>query len=136
MLVRSQAFQKSAPRRLITSQSVFNCGKRRSSSFFAILPQNCKMHTKWVQKKAFCKSTVGVCKGWKNFWNTFVTPNLWLKGSLGSLQCVRETFMIVRRTNLFFNCANVPYCSFLVFTITQTTKKHRIAWKRQELTIF
>ena len=54
----------------------------------------------------------------------------------GLIATREETFDGDTMHQFIFNCANVRYCSFLDFTITQTTQKLIIAQKRQELEIF
>ena len=128
MLIRSQAFQKSAPWGLIKSQHVFNCGKRRSSSFLAILSQNCKMHTKWVKKKVFWQINSWCLQGLKKFLKHFHYSKLIIERVFRIIAMRERNFHDRTTHQCIFNCTNVPYCSFWVFTITQTTEKLRIAY--------
>ena len=61
------------------------------------LPKNLQMS----EKKCFLQINCWCLQGLKNFGNTFNVPNLCLEWSVGPLQYVKESFMIVMRTNSF-----------------------------------
>ena len=79
-------------------------------------------------EKSFLQINSWCLQGLKKFLKHFHYSKLMI-GRIFRIIAMRErNFHDCATHQCIFNCANVPYCSFWVFTITQTTKKLRIAY--------